>query len=111
MEPSSFTKDKTQIKLLANINLLIDVKTACELKCEGIGLYRTEFPFIIRNNFPSEEEQYVIYRKVIEQMGDKPVIFRTLDIGGDKVLSYYQNAKEQNPVLGMRSIRFILQKK
>ncbi len=105
------TKDNIRVKLMANINLLSDLKTACELHLEGIGLYRTEFPFLIRRDFPSEEEQLVIYKKLIEGMPGKEITFRTLDIGGDKVLSYYQNASEKNPFLGMRSIRFSLQNK
>ena len=107
----TFTKDKKKITLFANVNLYTDAKLAFEMKCEGVGLYRTEFPFIIRNDFPSEQEQYVTYRRLVELMPGKPLIFRTLDIGGDKVLSYYQNTKEQNPFLGMRSIRFCLQNK
>ena len=109
--PETFTKDGIKIKLMANINLLSDMKTAHDLKCEGVGLYRTEFPFIIRNNFPSEEEQYFTYQKLIQGMKGKPVTFRTLDIGGDKVLSYFQNPLEQNPAIGMRSIRFSLENK
>ncbi len=105
------TKDGTQIRLLSNINLLCDLHTARSLKAEGIGLYRTEFPFIVRSNFPTEEEQYVIYKKLVAGMPDKEITFRTLDIGGDKVLSYYNYGKEENPFLGMRSIRFSLRHK
>ena len=110
-EVETNTKDGTHINLMANINLLTDLKLAKRFHSQGIGLYRTEFPFIIRSDFPSEEEQYVTYRKLIEAMGEKPVTFRTLDIGGDKVLSYYHDAHEQNPTMGMRSIRFSLQNK
>ncbi len=102
------TKDGVLIKLLANINLLSDLKTAVDYKAQGVGLYRTEFPFLIRSNFPSEEEQYFIYKKLVEGMPGKEVTYRTLDIGGDKVLSYFQFEKEENPFLGMRSIRFSL---
>ena len=109
MKPTTATKDGARIKLFANINLLADLKLAHHLLAEGIGLYRTEFPFMIRSNFPSEEEQFVIYHKVVEQMRGKVITFRTLDMGGDKVLSYYSNAKEQNPFMGMRAIRFSLQ--
>ncbi|MBW8016460.1 MAG: phosphoenolpyruvate--protein phosphotransferase [Planctomycetes bacterium] len=108
IKPETFTKDGIKINLFANINLLSDLKLANEMHCGGVGLYRTEFPFIIRRDFPSEQEQYVTYRKLIEQMKDKPVLIRTLDIGGDKALSYYRNAAEQNPSMGMRSIRFSL---
>lgn len=105
------TKDGIKIKLLANINLLCDLKTAGAFKAEGIGLYRTEFPFMTRIDFPTEEEQYVIYSKLVESMPGKEVTFRTLDIGGDKVLSYYDYNNEKNPFLGMRSIRFSLRHK
>lgn len=105
------TRDGTRIHLFANINLLADLKVAGEMKCEGVGLYRTEFPFMIRNNFPNEAEQFTIYRELVKLMKDKPVTFRTLDMGGDKTLSYYYDLKEQNPALGLRSIRFSLQNK
>jgi phosphotransferase system enzyme I (PtsP) len=93
---------------MANINLISDVSLAKEFLCEGVGLYRTEFPFIVRSDFPTEEEQYVAYRRLVTEMAGKPVTFRTLDIGGDKVLSYYPFPDEQNPSMGMRSIRFSL---
>ncbi len=107
----TFTADGVQVHLYANINLLSDLKLAQETMAEGIGLYRTEFPFIIRNDFPTEEEQYYIYKKLVDNMDGKPVIFRTLDVGGDKMLSYYHDVVEQNPAIGLRSIRFSLQKK
>jgi len=105
------TKDGVAVKLMANINLLGDLKAAVEFKADGIGLYRTEFPFLIRSDFPSEEEQYLIYCRLLEGMPGKQVTFRTLDIGGDKVLSYYDYGKEENPFLGLRSIRFSLKHK
>jgi phosphotransferase system, enzyme I, PtsP len=105
------TKDGAAVKLMANINLLGDLKAANEFKADGVGLYRTEFPFLVRNNFPSEEEQYLIYRRLVEGMPGKQITFRTLDIGGDKVLSYYDYDKEENPFLGLRSIRFSLKHK
>ncbi|MFW6244901.1 MAG: phosphoenolpyruvate--protein phosphotransferase, partial [Fibrobacterota bacterium] len=108
VKEETYTRDGQKVKLLASINLLSDLKLAREMKCEGIGLYRTEFPFLIRSDFPSEEEQYVVYRQLVKGMPGKEIVFRTLDIGGDKVLSYYDMAKEQNPFLGMRSIRFSL---
>ena len=111
MQPATTTADGARVRLMANINLLSDLKVASELNCDGIGLYRTEFPFIIRTTFPSEAEQYVIYRKLVGSMPGKPVTFRTLDAGGDKILSYYHDIKEQNPAMGMRSIRFSLQNK
>jgi phosphotransferase system enzyme I (PtsP) len=108
MKPFTATTDGARLLLMANINLLSDLKVACELNCDGVGLYRTEFPFLIRTTFPTEAEQYVIYRKLVEAMPGKPVTFRTLDAGGDKILSYYHDIQEQNPALGMRSIRFSL---
>lgn len=102
------TKDGERVVLLANINLLGDAAVARAYKAEGVGLYRTEFPFLIRSDFPSEEEQYVIYRRLVEEMKGREITFRTLDIGGDKMLSYYDYSKEANPFLGLRSIRFSL---
>ncbi len=102
------TADGTRINLMTNVNLLSDLKIAGPDTVDGIGLYRTEFPFMIRSDFPSEEEQFFIYRKLVEMMEGKVITFRTLDIGGDKVLSYYDEMNEQNPFLGMRSIRFSL---
>jgi len=105
------TQDGERVLLMANINLLGDLAAAREYRAEGIGLYRTEFPFIVRSDFPSEEEQYAIYAKLVKGMPGKEITFRTLDIGGDKVLSYYDNGHEENPFLGMRSIRFSLRHK
>ncbi len=102
------TKDGMPIKLMANINLLGDLKAALEFKADGIGLYRSEFPFLIRSNFPSEEEQYLIYQKIVQAMPHHDVTLRTLDLGGDKILSYYDYGREENPFLGLRSIRFTL---
>jgi phosphotransferase system enzyme I (PtsP) len=104
----TFTSDGVRIHLLANVNLLADLSAAKRFNAEGIGLYRTEFPFIVRSDFPSEEEQYWIYRSVLDAMQSKQVIFRTLDVGGDKILSYVPNTKEANPFLGLRAIRFSL---
>jgi len=111
MQPETFTRDGTRVHLMANINLLADLKVACDLQCEGVGLYRTEFPFMVRRNLPTEAEQFLIYSKLVEMMKGKPVTFRTLDVGGDKALSYYHEIREQNPALGLRSIRFSLQNK
>ena len=111
MKPFTATTDGARVQLMANINLLSDLKVACGLNCDGVGLYRTEFPFLIRTTFPTEAEQHVIYRKLVEAMHDKPVTFRTLDAGGDKILSYYHDIQEQNPAMGMRSIRFSLRNK
>ena len=104
----SRTKEGIKVSVMANVNLISDIEQANRVYAEGVGLYRTEFPFLIRNNFPSEEEQYTLYKKVCDSMPDKPIVFRTLDIGGDKILSYYQDYQERNPSLGLRSIRFSL---
>jgi len=102
------TRDGTEIQLLANLNLVSELDVALRVKARGIGLYRTEFPFIVRSTFPTEEEQYQVYKRVLERMQGSPVVFRTLDIGGDKVLSYFQVGQESNPFLGLRALRFSL---
>lgn len=99
-----------EIFLNANINLLSDLQTAQQVKARGIGLYRSEFPFIIRSDFPTEEEQVKIYRKLFES-GLEDITIRTLDIGGDKFLSYFPDLQESNPFLGLRAIRFSLKYK
>jgi phosphotransferase system enzyme I (PtsP) len=104
----TLTADGTRVQLFANLNLLSDLKMALSFRAEGIGLYRSEFPFIIRNAFPSEEEQYQVYSRIVETMGGREVTFRTLDVGGDKVLSYQNEVEEANPFLGLRGIRFSL---
>jgi phosphotransferase system enzyme I (PtsP) len=102
------TADGTSIDLMANINLLGELPLAREMGAAGIGLYRTEFPFLVRPSFPSETEQYLVYRQVVEAMADRPVVFRTLDIGGEKTLTYTDMSAETNPELGLRSVRFTL---
>ena len=104
----TFTLDGVQINLHANINILADVDSAIEANAEGIGLYRTEFPFIMRQTLPSEAEQQKLYARILERMPDKPIVFRTLDAGGDKVIPYLFKTQEENPALGLRSIRFSL---
>ncbi len=105
---SCFTADGTRVYIRLNINLLSDLSQLNIDDFDGVGLYRTEFPFMIRNGFPSEEEQFFIYKKLIDGLDGRPATIRTLDIGGDKVLSYYDLQKEDNPFLGMRSVRFSL---
>jgi len=102
------TKDGSSVGLLANINLIPDLQEAVRMNTGGVGLYRTEFPFLLRSAFPTEEEQYAVYKQIIDLMPDKPITFRTLDVGGDKVLAYYRDYTEENPFLGLRSIRFSL---
>ncbi|MFW6212363.1 MAG: phosphoenolpyruvate--protein phosphotransferase [Spirochaetota bacterium] len=101
------TKDGTKIELLANVNILHDVEVATRVGAQGIGLYRSEFPFLVRNDFPSEDEQYNIYRRITERFSEGPLVFRTLDVGGDKLFGEAQFI-ESNPFLGLRGIRFSL---
>lgn len=107
----ALTRDGAEIGFYANINLLSELPLAQKVGAHGIGLYRTEFPFLMRPSFPSESEQYFIYRQVNAAMPEKPLIFRTLDIGGDKNPAYANTAVEANPELGLRSIRFSLKHK
>ncbi len=106
--PEAISRDGQVVQVLANVNLLSEAKVARELNVGGIGLYRSEFPFIVRNDFPPEEEQVRVYRKLLEEMAGRPVVFRTLDVGGDKVLSYFRTVGEANPFLGLRALRFSL---
>jgi phosphotransferase system enzyme I (PtsP) len=104
------TVDGTRVFLRANIGLLSDIRIAQANGAEGVGLYRTEFPYMARSSFPTRKEQFVLYRKILEGFGDLPVTFRTLDIGGDKGLPYFTYPKEDNPFMGWRSIRFSLER-
>ena len=101
------TRDEHHVALYANSGLLSDIAPIVMSKAEGIGLYRTEFPFMARQRFPGEEEQCSIYRNVLEAMAPKPVTLRTLDVGGDKALPYFP-IQEDNPFLGWRGIRITL---
>ncbi|OXT08304.1 phosphoenolpyruvate--protein phosphotransferase, partial [Thermoanaerobacterium thermosaccharolyticum] len=99
------TTDGKQSMLVANIGTPKDVEGALKNGAEGIGLFRTEFLYMNRNDFPSEEEQFEAYKYVAEKMNGKPVTIRTLDIGGDKKLPYLNMPDEMNPFLGYRAIR------
>ncbi|MCS5712555.1 phosphoenolpyruvate--protein phosphotransferase [Candidatus Berkiella aquae] len=101
------TPDGTRVALCVNAGLVADIRPALQVGAEGVGLYRTEVPFMIRDRFPSEEEQYLIYRQLLESFAPKPVTIRTLDVGGDKFLSYFP-VTEDNPFLGWRGIRITL---
>lgn len=103
----ALTPDGIRMPLYANTGLLADIAPALNSGAEGVGLYRTEFPFIVRDRFPGEDEQYRIYRLVLESFANRPVVIRTLDIGGDKALNYFP-IKEENPFLGWRGIRITL---
>ncbi|MDY7223618.1 phosphoenolpyruvate--protein phosphotransferase [Halalkalibacterium halodurans] len=108
-EPST-TKDGAHVELAANIGTPKDVDGVLANGGEGIGLYRTEFLYMDRDQLPTEEEQFEAYKEVVQRMDGKPVVIRTLDIGGDKELSYLQLPKELNPFLGFRAIRLCLEK-
>ena len=104
------TLDGIHIKLYANIGNIKDVVNVLNNDAAGIGLFRSEFIYLERDTYPTEEEQFSIYRKVAESMAGKPVIIRTLDIGADKQASYFELGKEENPALGLRAIRICLQR-
>ncbi|ERI06252.1 phosphoenolpyruvate--protein phosphotransferase [Aneurinibacillus aneurinilyticus] len=103
------TADGVRIELAANIGTPEDIESVLKNGAEGIGLYRTEFLYMGRTQLPSEEEQYNAYKTVLEKMDGKPVVIRTLDIGGDKELPYLNMPKELNPFLGFRAIRLCLE--
>lgn len=105
------TKDGVSVELVANIGKPEDVEKVLQYDGEGVGLFRTEFLFMDRSLMPTEEEQFEAYRKVAEALKGKPVIIRTLDIGGDKEIPYLGLAKDENPFLGYRAIRFCLDRK
>ena len=102
------TKDGTSLELFCNIGTPKDAKKAIECDGEGIGLFRSEFLFMDNNHMPTEDEQFAAYKEVAETMGGKPVIIRTLDIGGDKDIPYLNMKKEENPFLGYRAVRYCL---
>lgn len=108
---STVTMDGVRVELAANIGSPEDVKKALEYDAEGIGLFRTEFLFMDRNSLPSEEEQFLAYKEVACRMEKKPVIIRTLDIGGDKEIPYMNIEKDENPFLGYRAVRLCLDRK
>lgn len=105
----ALTKDSVEIGLLMNAGLLVDLPQLAASGAAGIGLFRTELQFMVASTFPRAEQQERLYRSVIEAAGNKPVTFRTLDIGGDKVLPYFRTmGQEENPALGWRAIRLTL---
>lgn len=104
------TQDGKKIEVAANIGNLEDLKIAIERGCDGVGLFRTEFIYMESDGFPSEESQFEIYRDAAKMLEGKPIIIRTLDIGGDKGLDYFKFPAEENPFLGYRAIRLCLDK-
>ncbi|VAY02426.1 Phosphoenolpyruvate-protein phosphotransferase [Arsenophonus endosymbiont of Aleurodicus dispersus] len=107
----AITLDGHKVEVCANIGTIRDVEVAALNSAEGVGLYRTEFMFMDRNNLPSEEEQFQAYKAVAEAMWPQAIIIRTMDIGGDKDLAYMNLPKEDNPFLGWRAIRISLDRK
>ena len=105
------TIDGRRIDVFANIGNAESIKEVKENDADGIGLFRSEFIFLGRDDFPSEEEQFFVYKKVAEEMNDRKVIIRTLDIGADKQADYFGITDEENPALGLRGIRLCLSRK
>lgn len=101
----ALTKDGQPIDLMINAGLMIDLPHIEDTGSSGIGLFRTELQFMVGTSLPKTEEQFALYRAVLDAAGDKPVTFRTLDIGGDKALPYLETVNEENPALGWRAIR------
>lgn len=101
----AFTRDGVKITLLMNAGLDVDLESMAEAGAEGIGLFRTEFQFMVSEEMPKLDAQTALYARVMDAAGDKPVTFRTLDLGGDKVLPYLEAEREDNPALGWRAIR------
>jgi phosphotransferase system enzyme I (PtsP) len=102
------SRDGIAVSLSINAGLLIDMQHLAPSGAEGVGLYRTEIAFMVRDSFPDVAQQTEFYRRIYEQAGDKPVIFRTLDVGGDKVLPYWPREGEENPAIGWRALRIAL---
>ena len=102
------TLDGERVSLNINAGLLVDLPHLDQSGADGIGLFRTELQFMIGSTFPRLEQQTRIYKAILDAAGDRPVVFRSLDVGGDKVLPYFRAAKEENPALGWRAIRMAL---
>ncbi|UQZ36291.1 phosphoenolpyruvate--protein phosphotransferase [Paenibacillus sp. PK3_47] len=105
------TKDGVPLRLAGNISSVKELDLALRYGAEGVGLFRTEFLYMDRHSFPTEEEQFEVYKLVAQKVGSNTVVIRTLDIGGDKHLDYFQLSEEQNPFLGYRAIRISLDQK
>lgn len=105
------TKDGTSVSLMLNASLDLDLDMLDQAGADGIGLFRTEFQFLVSETLPRLEDQIALYRRVLDRAGPRPVVFRTLDLGGDKMLPILNQLREENPALGWRSIRFALDHK
>lgn len=102
------TRDGNHVSLFLNAGMLADLTHVEETGASGVGLYRTEIPFMIRSAYPDLPSQIDIYQRVIDRLGDRPVVFRTLDVGGDKRLPYFTYDDDENPAMGWRAIRISL---
>lgn len=102
------SKDGVRVELMLNAGLFVDLPYLEETGAEGIGLFRTELQFMLRDKFPTVAQQTSLYRRVLDQAGTRPVTFRTLDIGGDKLLPYMDEIADENPAMGWRAIRIAL---
>jgi phosphoenolpyruvate-protein phosphotransferase len=107
---SERTRDGHPVRISGNVSLLSDLNLMQRFGIRGVGLYRSEFFFMIRNSFPDEDAQFAVYSRVMERCGEFGVTFRLLDVGGDKPLKYFDWGREENPSLGWRSIRMLLQR-
>ena len=107
-DQEAVSKDGRKVEVSSNIGNIEDLKVAIENGCDGVGLFRTEFLYMENDHFPTEEEQFAVYKEATEMLGEKPLIIRTLDIGGDKGLDYFEFPVEENPFLGYRAIRLCL---
>ena len=100
--------DGVEVSLNINAGLLIDIQQVAAVGADGVGLYRTEIPFMVRSRFPDVEDQQRLYSRALDLSEGRPLVFRTLDIGGDKVLPYWRQAEEENPAMGWRALRLTL---
>ena len=105
IDKDAITSDGKEIEVVCNIGNLSDLDLGLENGAKGVGLFRTEFLYMESNEFPSEDKQFEVYKKAAEKLGDYPLLIRTLDIGGDKELPYFEFPKEENPFLGWRALR------
>jgi len=110
-EVPSLSQDGVSMTLAANISSLKELDAALANGAQGVGLFRTEFLYMDRSHFPTEEEQFEVYKAAAQKLGGETLVIRTLDIGGDKQLDYYEMPEEENPFLGFRAIRFSLKRK
>ena len=112
-EVEPFTRDGTRVTVLMNAGLRDDMPNLSLTGADGVGLFRTEFQFLVSATLPARERQTRLYRDVLDAAGDKPVVFRTVDIGGDKVLPYLRHNNgehEENPAMGWRALRVALER-